>query len=301
MGIDGMERLVHLLHRLDAEQGHQVKAETIHVVLPHPVCEGIENEFLHHRSLCSYLIAGTRTVSIVARIVGTIVVFGNDFVEVRIVPAERMIVHHIQYHPDTLLVQALDHLLAFGDTNSPMRSRCISTFRYIEVARVIAPVVLIRVLLIDACKLLYWLELHMRNTQLLEVIHTCRHVMGYLSPRQDSSSSVLSKGEKFPPVRHPRVRVDREVTHMHLVDDRILGMGESHISILAPARGIRLRQMYNHATSRIYSNSLDIGINGVLRHAMNGHLVEVVPVLQVAGNLGIPRAVLTPLHRYLPL
>ena len=75
-----------------------------------------------------------------------------------------MVVHNIQDHPDTLIMQALNHLLAFADTSSPMRSRCISTFGYIEVAGIIAPVVLIGIQFIDACKLLYRLELHMRNT-----------------------------------------------------------------------------------------------------------------------------------------
>ena len=87
---------------------------------------------------------------------------------------------------------------------------------------------------------------------------------------------------------------------MHLVDDRIFVTGERHIVILVPCRRIRLWQMNNHAANPIHGNRLDVGINGVPCRAVDSDLVEVVPVLQVAGNLGIPRSVVASKHRYLP-
>src|SRR5690349_18779572 len=108
----------------------------------HPILDRIAYKFLHHWPLGSKLVSDAGAIGVVAMLVGTIVVVWHNFIKVRVANLVGVIVYHIHNHADARSMQALYHLLELSDACRSLWRAGISAFRYVVIARVVAPVIL---------------------------------------------------------------------------------------------------------------------------------------------------------------
>ena len=84
------------VHRLDVMDSHQVKAETVQMVLLHPPAYRLQHELAHHWTLAGGLVAATGCISQTAILTRAVEVPGSRLRKVGMCYVVRMIIHHVQ-------------------------------------------------------------------------------------------------------------------------------------------------------------------------------------------------------------
>ena len=105
--------LPNLVHRFNIMNSHQIEAKTIDMIFLHPVKHGLYHKLTHHRTFTSRFISTTRTVRQCPVFFLTIKITGYCAFKITLRRIKRMIVNHIQNHPDAGFMQRLYHLLEF--------------------------------------------------------------------------------------------------------------------------------------------------------------------------------------------
>ena len=123
------------------DQTHEVESEAVDVVVLRPVGHRVDDVLAHHRTFGGGVVAATgvvdeRTVVVIAEVVAR-----DRLVERMVRGIVDVVVHHIHDDADVVLVQALDHLLHFGDAGARVaRIGGVRAFRHVVVLRIVAPV-----------------------------------------------------------------------------------------------------------------------------------------------------------------
>ena len=185
--IDLVEGSTNLLHRLGVDQTHEVESEAVDVVVLRPVGHRVDDVLAHHRTFGGGVVAATgvvdeRTVVVIAEVVAR-----DRLVERMVRGIVDMVVHHIHDDADVVLVQALDHLLHFGDAGARVaRIGGVRAFRHVVVLRVVAPVlraigVVAQVAgLVDGTVVVHRHDLHVGDAQRLEIVKAGGRALGGL-------------------------------------------------------------------------------------------------------------------------
>ncbi len=98
-----------------------------------PVHHGIYNIIIHHRPAGSNIVAAGGTIREAAVLPVPVVISRHHALQPRVL-AVSVIVHHIHHHAYAILMQSLNHLFAFSDSDRPVRHiRGIGTLRHIIV------------------------------------------------------------------------------------------------------------------------------------------------------------------------
>ena len=142
--INGIDCLADFIHCLDVVNAHQVEAETVYMIFFNPVEHGFDHILTHHGTVACRFVAASRTIC--QRTIGflTIEISRNRTLKVASVSIVRVIVHHVEYYPNTGFVERLHHLFEFTDANSRIiRISRIRTIGHIVILRIISPIVFI--------------------------------------------------------------------------------------------------------------------------------------------------------------
>ena len=138
-----IQGLLNTIHQLRIQQTHQIKAETVHVVLFRPVEHGIENVLRTHTAFRCQFIAASRAVGSSSVLVLTVIVPGYCTPKPGL-QRIGVVIYHIHNHPETVLMQRLDGFFQFPDAYLSMVGiGRVASFRNIVVNRIVAPVILL--------------------------------------------------------------------------------------------------------------------------------------------------------------
>ena len=173
--IAGIQFLSNPVHQLHIQKSHQVKAESIHMVLFGPVQHRLQNVFGTHCLLTCHIISTGRSI-------GNTAVFPHP-VEI---PRHRLlkpgiqrigvVINHIHNDPKSLSVQSLDRFFQLPDPNFPMKWICgIRTFRHIIIQWIISPVESIRsARLIYRSIVIHRHQLYIIDPEIFQIRKSCR-------------------------------------------------------------------------------------------------------------------------------
>ena len=198
------------VHRLDVVHAHQVEAETVDVVLVHPVFHALDHELAHALALAGRLVATTAAVAVGAIGILAVVVVGTGELEVAAVDVPGVVINHIEDDLDARFVQGLDHLLELADAHLGLIGvGGVTALGHVVVHRVIAPVILRlrQTGLIDRGIVKRGQDMHGVDAQVGEVV----------------DGSLLGQGKIFTLVLDVARLVNREVPVVHLINDEVLG------------------------------------------------------------------------------
>ena len=289
LGVDGVDRLLDGLHGLDIVQGHEIEAEAVDVVLLRPVGHGVHHVLAEHDPLGGRLVAAAGAVGGGAGGVVAVVVIGYDLVQAG-VDVKGVVVDHVHDHAHAVLMQGLDHLLELVDPDlAPVGIHGVGALGGVVVLGVVAPVELRRVLgFVHGGVVVDGLEVDVGDPQVPEIVHADGHAGGV-------GQAALGKGQVL--AREPASRnAVGEVADVDLPDDGlVVGVDVLEVFVLVKARGVRLRQVDDHAPVAVDAHCPGVGVHGLLGPGGGGYGVGVVgPVTAVGGNG--PDALLAPGH-----
>ena len=141
-GVDLIEGRTDGVHGLLVMDAHEVKTETIDVVLACPVANGLNHEAAVHLVVGSGLVAATGTVGVRTIFVEAVEILRHYASECATHDIVSVVVNDIHDDADTGFVERLDHLFRFANTASRIVGvGGITAFRYVVVHRIVAPVV----------------------------------------------------------------------------------------------------------------------------------------------------------------
>ena len=291
--VDLVEGRAHLLHRLHIMQAHEVETEAVHVVFLRPVGHGIHDVLAHHRTLGGGVVAAARVVDERAVLVAEVVPRHREPERVRR-GIGNMVVHHVHDHTQAVGMQAVHHLLGLDHAVGGVgRVRGVGAFRHIVVERIVTPVVvgvIERLRLVDARVVEHRLDLHMRDAELLEVVHAgglARGVRGAVLDHAQVLAALCGV--------HTGVLVLREVADVRLRDHRVGVLGERRHATRVLDRRLGRRQ--HHGTLAVDHGCAGVRVGGVVDGAIGErHAVDVGGAVGDLGR-GAPHTLLTAVHR----
>ena len=154
---------------------HKVEAETVNVILCHPILDTLNHIGLHHWVVGSCFIATTRTISQTSIcLLAEEITRGSQF-EIRGSSIHYVIIDYIHDDTNTSLVASHHHLLELVDSDGGVvRIGAIASIRNIVIQWVVTPVVfmLFECGLIDRSIIITWHNVYMRHSKFLQVIDT---------------------------------------------------------------------------------------------------------------------------------
>ncbi len=171
-----------------------------------------------------------------------------------------MIIHDVHIHTDTILMKCLNHLFHFIDAHFPVIRICaVRPFWHIVVLRVISPVKLrcIQLCLIDCRIIITGQNLHMCDTQILDVVYSCRKTVWVCR-------ACLCKSKKLTRIADTRRRIGREVAHMNLIDHGVRRILKSWSYIFLKSFWIGRAQINHHASVTIDTRRSRIEVHGLV-------------------------------------
>ena len=113
-----------LIDGLGINQTCQVKPEAVNVIFLSPVHNGVHNVVTAHAALGGKVIAAAGTVGPVIFTPEPGEVIGNNLVVAEVTAAVGVVVNHVHNHVDTIVVEGLDHLLGFCNTDRTVIRIC---------------------------------------------------------------------------------------------------------------------------------------------------------------------------------
>ena len=276
---------VHQLHR---KQPHQVKPESVHVIFPGPVHDGVRYIIIHHGTPCGNVISAGRTVGKAPVLLVAVIIPRHHPLQPGIL-VMGMIVNHIHNNPDAAFMQGLNHLLALPDSDrAVIWVRSVRAFRYIVVHRVIAPVKLLFVpRLVYGTVVKKGQQMHMGNTQFFQIIHTG----GIVASRPCHGKSLI-----LPPVfpGNAAVRVMGKVLDMQFINN--LFTASLRRPVRLKSRRIRPGQVHRHASAAIAAAACRIWVRGTGVPAVYPHQIIIIHAMEIFRKLGFPCPLFTRLH-----
>ena len=184
-------------HQARVQQGHQVKAEAVHMVFLGPVQHRFQDVAGAHAALAGQIVAAARAVG--GGAVGVLAVevpgLGAPQPGIQLIG---VVVHHIHHHPEAVAVQSLHRGLQLPDTNGAVVGiGGIPAVGDVVIHRVIAPVVVVPLAFGHRTEVIHRHQLHMGDPQLPEVVDAggVRVRARYL-PRSASGTPLWGSWEK---------------------------------------------------------------------------------------------------------
>ena len=220
---------------------HEVKTETVDVVLTCPVANGLYHEAAVHLMVGSGLVTATGTIRVGAILAEAVEILryytskgaAHDIVSV--------VVNDIHDDTNTGFVERLDHLFRLANTASRIVGvGGITAVRYVVVHRVISPVVFILFegSLVNGAVVKHRQDLEVGNTEFAQVVE-CRF---------------FRHSEELPFVDNTGVRRYRIIANVGLVHDNIRRIGHGRTNVFIPAFGVGSFEIEDRGTLAVYRN-----------------------------------------------
>ena len=181
--IDGMQALADLVHRVDVMDGHEVETEAVDMIFLHPPFERLDHVLAEHLLLRCSLVAAARAVEECAVLTHAVEIARHGAFETGVGSVCGVVIHHIQNHAETGLVESLDHLLELPDPGHRVIRVCRErTLDSVIVERLISPVVLVvlETGLVNGREIGRRQKLDICHAKLLEVVDACRKTVRIL-------------------------------------------------------------------------------------------------------------------------
>ena len=271
------------IHRLDVMHAHQVKAETVDVVLLHPIFHALDHITAHGFTFTGGLVAAAAAVAVGAVGILAVKVVGPSQLEVAAVDVPGVVIYYIQNDLDAGLVECLHHLLELVDAHLGLVGiGGVATLGHVIVHRVITPVILrlVEAGLIDRGIVKRRQDVDGIHAQFLQVTDGAR----------------LGQGEVLTLVDKATRLVDGKVAVVHLIQDKVLG-GNAGTFVGTPASRVGVGHVNDGATLAVHSHggcpdtrALSAEFAAIL------HIKGVELTLEVALNGGLPDPCLGTFH-----
>ena len=269
------------VHQLRGQKTHQVKAKPVQMVFSGPIQNGIHNVVIHHGPSNRHIASTGRTVGQRAVLIPSGVITRHGALQpgIRLM---RMIIHHIHHHAKPRLVQRLNHLLALPDTHCAVpRIRGKGTLRHIVIYRIISPVELTVIRLVQPAEIKKGQKVHMGDAQRLQISHA-----GGISLSQ--CGILHRKRLVFPPVflRYPAVGIMGKIFDVKLIDNRFrFSPGRS---VLLEALRVRAFQIHRHASAAVVTAGSCVRIRGAHDPSFPVNQIIIVHPMHIPGKFHTP-------------
>ena len=207
-----------------------------------------------------------------------------------------MIVHYVQNHAYSCFVQSLNHLLElFNTAYRIIRIGRIAAIRHIVVHRIIAPVIAIesQLRLIHRTVVIRRKYLHMRHTQLLQMVYSRRVSFSCLSAK-------LCQSQELTFMLHTRCRMNTEVAMVHLIHHRIRRAQQLRTFVSIPSFGVCFVHVNNRSPMTIYAHSCCKDTRSLVQLPLGiafAHQERIEITFPISNNRGLPSAVNATSHR----
>ena len=262
-----MDGLLDELHGLKVVQTHQVEAEAVQIVLFGPIGNAVDHVLAEHITLGSRIVAAAGSAGVGAGRSVAVVVVRNDLIEVAVCIIG-VVVNNVHDDAHTGIMHGLNHLLILVDADfTVVRIGGVAAFHAVVVLGIIAPVEAVAGGLIHAGVVIGGLQMHMGDTQLLQIVHTNADAGAVLQAR-------LGEGQILAGISRGSDLIG-EVTDMDLPDHGIAVLFQSD-GALAPIGGIGLIQIHHHTPVAIDTAGLGIGVNSLLGADGGGNGISIV-------------------------
>ena len=231
---------------------HQVKTESVYVILSGPIADRLYHETPHHRSFAGRFIATARCVGPFPFLVRAIKIPRYGPFKITSFRNSRVIIHHVHHHPDACPMKCHDHLLELTDTHfRPIRVGSIRAFRHIVVFRVISPVVLRPVELgfVHRRKVERRQQLYVRHAQLLQMVNA-----RFLA--QIRMRSFLRQSQELSSVPDAGDGIDREIAMVQFINHHVGEAFQRRTLVFVPAFRIRFLPIDNGRPVAVHSHGL---------------------------------------------
>ena len=140
--IDLVQRRTDGIHGLLVMDAHEVKTETIHMVLTRPVTNGLDHELAVLLVVRGSLITATGTVGIRTIRIQAIEIFRHHSTQRATHHIVRVVIYNIHNHAYASLMKRLNHHFRLANTRvRVIRISAITSVRHIVIDRIVAPVI----------------------------------------------------------------------------------------------------------------------------------------------------------------
>ena len=290
VGIEAVEIASDFVHGGDVVQTHQVKAEAVDMILVHPVFDGLDHKLAVHLLVGSRLVAATRAVGELRGGVHAVIVTGNGLFKAGSCVVG-MVVNNVHDDGDVAVMERLDHLLEFLDSDvAVIGIRGIGTLGSVVVLRVIAPVAVggRRSGLVNGLEVIDGHELDAVDALLNEIVDTCGDVARGTVERRArlGEAEVLSSVV----VADARALGSGEVAHMYFPDNRFTCVLEHNMPVAVPAVRVGGIEVDDHRAVAVDADSLGINILRLVGLSLDADDVGVILILVVAVQRQAPYA-----------
>ena len=171
------ERLTDEIHGFNIVNTHQIHTESIEVVFFSPIVETLNHVLAHERLVAGCFVVASGTVAIRAIGILAIESVGVGALEIAVFNIHRVVIHHIENHGNTGIVERLHHLLKFAHTHFRLKGiGRIGAFGHVVVERVVAPIELraFEVFFIHRSIVERREQVNSRDAQILQVLNRPR-------------------------------------------------------------------------------------------------------------------------------
>ena len=156
---------------------HQVKAETVQMILFHPPTDRLKHKLTHHRTFTGGLIAAARCITERTVFAIAVEVPRSCAGKIGMRHIISMVIHHIQDNSYSCLMQCLNHLFELAYTHLRcIRISRITTFRHIVIDRIVSPIITIicKTSFVNRTIIIRRQNLYMCHAKFQQMVYTCR-------------------------------------------------------------------------------------------------------------------------------
>ena len=255
-----------------SEDGSQVEAEAVDVVVGHPVAQALHNHVTHIGVVAVQGIAAATEIIVIAlrgqHIIGLVVDAAIGDVGALLVALSGVVEHHVEHHFNAVLMQLFHHVLQLVHLHGEPARRGVCGLGGKESYVAVAPQVVERApidrgdaVVFKLVELMDGHQFHAVDAQFLQI------------------GNLLDDAGKRTLVLHARSRTTREVAHVHLIDDEVVD-GRFQRKVILPV------EVGEHHPGTILVETFPIGLLSPhitadyqlgVRVEQNLRLIEAVP------------------------
>ena len=276
---------LNLLHGSKVVQTHQVETEAVQIVFLCPVADGVDHELTVHISFGSGVVATAGSGGVCAGSGVAVVVIRNDLVK-GAVCVVGVVINHVHNYANAGVVERLHHFLILTDTDfTVVGIGGVAAFRNIVVLGIVAPVELaVGVGFVNGCIVVNGQQVDIVDAQLYQVVDT-----DALAVLVDKTT--LGEGKVLALIPGVGDLVG-EVSYVDFPNGSI-GVGlDAGGELCAPAGGVGLGKVNDHAAVAIETGCLCVGVNSFLGAHRGGYGVCIIGTV-TAGSSVRPYAAVT--------
>ncbi len=259
------------------------------MVLAGPVYHRVKNIIVHHSPARRDVVAAARAVGQPSVRPAAVVIPRRGALQPG-VGGVGVVVHHVHHHPDAVLMEGLNHLLALPDADGAVgRVGGVAALGHIVVHGIVAPVELVLAApLVHRAEVIDGQQLDMGDAQAFQVLH---------AQRKPSLLVLPGKGAELPPPlgRDAALRIVGKVLHMQLVNDVFRLPGRRAV-LFKPLR-VGAGQVHRHAPRPVAAAGCGVGVGGAGGMPRHRHLVIVIGPVEVALQGICPNALIPRLQQ----